>query len=1134
MTFDSEGNDDSDSRYYSRVIHWPGDASGVTIGRGYDMKYRTGDEIYSDLTAAGVANATAEILRGASGLELEEASDWVKDNKTNVGVISAEAQHKLFEVVYAEYEQKTKRLATKDDVTAAYGETDWDNTNGAIKELLVDLRYRGDYKPSTRKWIQEHVANNDLAKMTEIMSDERWKTEFGVPTDRFNRRKAFMDNALIEFNNSEENTTEADLEKIKKTDDSAPDKKEAKTQELAKVHLYSSKDTSFSSSRWINKDGSKTKYAESFETKIAIELKKEFGKTITHEQVLALIESEKADGNEAKAEEYRIKLFKANQYAIVETLNVDQKTKDGSTTGKNAMGRSFRSANNHEMYAKTKTVKNKKTKNQTYCNIYAYDVVTAMGGYIPRVWWDKAYEKKAISALENGTSFDTKAVYGQDITHEMNANSLTEWMHDIGDKYYGWDKADMNTAQAAANNGQIAIILAKKKDGSSGHVNVIMAERDQLAAQRNSEGIVEKPLQSQAGGSNFKHKVHSSKWWAGSSYEKGGAWVFNGTVESQLMGPQEMGIADAKAPTPSTESESTTVPTSKNPVVAPVTTTDNKTVEYTVQSGDTIKSIAQKFGITEESLKAINKVHEFKTKSGRVVEGFLSGQGLIIPNPTKTPKKEQPKKPTKEQPTKEKPVTKDPVKPLPDEDTDDELIDQCCIDLYKAMYESGYGTGVGTDEEGIYTALRRLNKDQTLIDVLKATYEAKYSRTLVSDLKSELSDTWLFGPQLTKALELLNETGKSPEKDKDKGGDKEEGGEKDKDKHIPGDLDVSITGSVGKKGDNIAEDVLKIQKFFVAFGYLESSNAEVSATKTKVSEDPTQAIPNDQLTDTIAAIFKYQKEAIPSSRTTKGDGTINAGLGTNKHMAVTAEVYNEYHDQELQSEIPNVLTGDQWVTQFRFGANFKNKEDQLEKDYIDFVEEKTGLSDPVDLHTAEASKIQEVKDQYGTHSWKDTESVKTNALRMSDKARDSKPNQVCCFDAAKKMMSNSGTSLVTDSVDKRIQTAVQDSSTTNKATNQANIGQKYIDAQLVAGKAVFVGVDYKERDINEGTTDHFIVIVGKHTDDKGSYYNFYNPGSSNASSGKSLQSNRLYVDGNKVGKKLDKGRYDLSQIRLNE
>ena len=48
LTFRAEGNNTRGSLFYSRVIHWPGrlaecsrSGSGVTIGRGYDMKHRS-------------------------------------------------------------------------------------------------------------------------------------------------------------------------------------------------------------------------------------------------------------------------------------------------------------------------------------------------------------------------------------------------------------------------------------------------------------------------------------------------------------------------------------------------------------------------------------------------------------------------------------------------------------------------------------------------------------------------------------------------------------------------------------------------------------------------------------------------------------------------------------------------------------------------------------------------------------------------------------------------------------------------------------------------------------------------------------------------------------------------------------
>jgi hypothetical protein len=75
-----------------------------------------------------------------------------------------------------------------------YGKTDWARLNSAIKDVVVDLRYRGDYTSTTRQKIQRAIAANDLKSFTQLMSDENyWLKQIKVPRDRFLRRK----NALV-------------------------------------------------------------------------------------------------------------------------------------------------------------------------------------------------------------------------------------------------------------------------------------------------------------------------------------------------------------------------------------------------------------------------------------------------------------------------------------------------------------------------------------------------------------------------------------------------------------------------------------------------------------------------------------------------------------------------------------------------------------------------------------------------------------------------------------------------------------------------------------------------------------------------------------------------------------------------
>ena len=52
LTWEAEGSEGG--RYHSRVLHVPSNTSGLTIGRGYDMKDRSAAEAQKDLIAAGV------------------------------------------------------------------------------------------------------------------------------------------------------------------------------------------------------------------------------------------------------------------------------------------------------------------------------------------------------------------------------------------------------------------------------------------------------------------------------------------------------------------------------------------------------------------------------------------------------------------------------------------------------------------------------------------------------------------------------------------------------------------------------------------------------------------------------------------------------------------------------------------------------------------------------------------------------------------------------------------------------------------------------------------------------------------------------------------------------------------------
>jgi hypothetical protein len=188
LTFEAEGQEGGP--FHSRILRVPTIRSGLTIGRGYDCKTRMAAKIESDLTSAGLDQAAAKLLSRAAGLAGVFAEKFIDTHNLRTFEITPEQQLKLFKAMYREELLETKCLCTKADVQSVYGSCDWKELHPAIKEVLVDLKFRGDYTPKARQLIQRHVASNDLESFYEILSDKNnWLT---VPADRFNRRVAHL------------------------------------------------------------------------------------------------------------------------------------------------------------------------------------------------------------------------------------------------------------------------------------------------------------------------------------------------------------------------------------------------------------------------------------------------------------------------------------------------------------------------------------------------------------------------------------------------------------------------------------------------------------------------------------------------------------------------------------------------------------------------------------------------------------------------------------------------------------------------------------------------------------------------------------------------------------------------------
>ena len=192
VTFDSEGVELPGGKFHSRVLHVPSNTSGVTIGRGYDMKLKSKAKIEKELVAAGVPKEEAKEIAKAAGLSGAAARAFRTAHKDFQ--ISQEAQVKLFDISYAEEEKEVRRISDKADCRAKFGAVDFDKVKPAVLDIFVDMKFRGDYTAGTRKFTQKHLVKNDLKGLAATMADKNiWKN---VPPDRFKRRNDFLKKAL--------------------------------------------------------------------------------------------------------------------------------------------------------------------------------------------------------------------------------------------------------------------------------------------------------------------------------------------------------------------------------------------------------------------------------------------------------------------------------------------------------------------------------------------------------------------------------------------------------------------------------------------------------------------------------------------------------------------------------------------------------------------------------------------------------------------------------------------------------------------------------------------------------------------------------------------------------------------------
>lgn len=199
LTFDAEGNDNNDSPYFSRHIHWPGGVSGITIGRGYDLGQQ--NDPSSDFDFIELSQPLNNWLVESKDMSGLDAKNRYKSADSSISdyEITRKQQYDLFVITYNRLEADVKSICQKPNTIRVYHpnpnttpEQAWNDIPEKIKEVLVDLRYRGDYTPHARSLIQRHAYSGNLSSFGQVLSNRtQWSN---VPQDRFLRRVRFYEN----------------------------------------------------------------------------------------------------------------------------------------------------------------------------------------------------------------------------------------------------------------------------------------------------------------------------------------------------------------------------------------------------------------------------------------------------------------------------------------------------------------------------------------------------------------------------------------------------------------------------------------------------------------------------------------------------------------------------------------------------------------------------------------------------------------------------------------------------------------------------------------------------------------------------------------------------------------------------
>ncbi|KAK3727631.1 hypothetical protein QZH41_017652 [Actinostola sp. cb2023] len=198
FTFKAEGDDNPNSSRFSRKLHVFSKSSGVTIGRGYDVRDKKPKQIKKDLVAAGINSKTADKLKNATGLTGDKARKWIqKENLGNLK-ITRQQQKSLFEIEYRRITKTAMKMIKKYTKNALK----FKDLHPVAKDIVVDIFYRGDYSMSDSKKKSDSVymqkafdklSKHNLIALIQLMADQAfWVYKAGVDEARAKARAMYV------------------------------------------------------------------------------------------------------------------------------------------------------------------------------------------------------------------------------------------------------------------------------------------------------------------------------------------------------------------------------------------------------------------------------------------------------------------------------------------------------------------------------------------------------------------------------------------------------------------------------------------------------------------------------------------------------------------------------------------------------------------------------------------------------------------------------------------------------------------------------------------------------------------------------------------------------------------------------